>query len=87
MNPNSMKLATHALDVMHCLPPNNPLSLANTYVRQAYEPIRDQIDSRLTELPPIYGENVDASVRLLNYSFKISVIFQHLTLMISILLF
>ncbi|KAM3172544.1 hypothetical protein ACTXT7_014307 [Hymenolepis weldensis] len=61
MNPNSMKLATHAVDVMHSLPPTNPLSLANTYVRQAYEPIRGQTDSKPTELPPIYGENVDAS--------------------------
>ncbi|VUZ55146.1 unnamed protein product, partial [Hymenolepis diminuta] len=61
MSTNSMKLATHALDVMHSLPPTNPLSLANTHIRQACEPIRDQTDSKPTKLPPIYGESVDAS--------------------------
>nr|CDS29217.2 hypothetical protein HmN_000861940 [Hymenolepis microstoma] len=61
MNSNSLKLATHALDVMHSLPPTNPLSLANTYFRQSSELISDQIESKPTELPPLYGENVDKS--------------------------
>lgn len=66
MNPNALNLATQVLDIMDGLPSTDPLSLSNTPII-ASNLLPDPGNSKSVDLPPIYGEKVDANVKLLIY--------------------